>query len=93
MMATLSLMANAFFLVVRDINRSKAQLLLNASNLHAHLHAELSVQIGKRLIKKHQVGLDDHCAGKCHALLLPPLDFARIAVFKALQIDEPAASP
>ena len=74
---------------MRDINRSKAQLLLNAPNLHAHLHAELGIQIGKRLIKEHQVGLDDHRAGKRHALTLTAAHFARIAVFKALQIDEP----
>ncbi len=67
---------------MRDVNRREAQLLLNPADLHAHLDAQLRVEVGERLVKEHQIRLDDHGARKRHALTLAAAHLARIAVFK-----------
>ena len=45
-------------LIVRYIDHGRAGLGMQALELAAHVHAELGVQIGERLIKKQNVGLD-----------------------------------
>ena len=40
-----------FFLIVRDVNRCDAGLLLNMPDDAAHFHAQLGVQVGQRFVE------------------------------------------
>ena len=59
-----------FYLIMRDINHGGAGLLMQPLQLTAHIHPELRVQIGKRLIEQQQVRLRGDGPRDCHALLL-----------------------
>ena len=73
---------------MRDVDGGEAQLLLQAADLHAHLDAQLRVEVGERLVEHQQIRLDDQRARKRHALPLSAGHLARIAALKALQVDD-----
>ena len=70
----------ALFLIMGDVDRGETQLLLNAADFHAHLHAQFRIEVGERFVKEHQIRLDDHRACQRHALTLAAAHLARIAV-------------
>ena len=67
-------------LVVRDIDRRDAELVVQPADLGAHLLAQLGVQVGQRLVEQQHLRLDDDGAGERHALLLAPGQLGRVAV-------------
>ena len=72
-------------LVVRDVHGRDACLLLDATDLGAHVHAELGIQVGEGLVKEKDAGLDDQGSGQGHALLLATGELVGHAVLHALQ--------
>lgn len=58
-------------LVMGHINGGDAHLPLNAFDGVAHIHPQLGIQVGQRLIHQQHVRVDDNGAGQCHTLLLP----------------------
>ena len=53
-----------------DVDGGDAQRLLDAADLGAHLHAQLGVQVGQRLVEQQHARLHNQGAGQGHALLL-----------------------
>ena len=50
-----------------DVQRSGAEAALQAGDLGAHLHAQLGVEVGERLVEEQHPRLDGH--GRVEALL------------------------
>ena len=71
-----------------DVDRSDAELLLDAANLGAHVHAQLGVQVGQRLVEEQYARLHDQRAGQRNALLLAAGELVGEAVLHALQAHE-----
>ena len=46
-------------LVVRDVDGRDARLLLDAADLAAHVHTQLGIQVGERLVEEQDAWLDD----------------------------------
>ena len=61
--------AHRLVLIVRHINGGRAQAPLQASELATHLHTQLGVEVGQRLIEQQQVRLHDQCTRQCDSLL------------------------
>src|SRR5688572_31399289 len=61
---------HCFDLVVRDVDHRRVQLLMQTGDLSAHLNAELSVEVGQRLVEKENLRLADDRAPECNALTL-----------------------
>ena len=57
-------------LVVGDVNGGDAQAALELFDDGAHLHPQLGVQVGKRLVHQKHAGLNDEGAGQGYTLLL-----------------------
>ena len=57
-------------LVVRDVQRGDADAALNPTDLGAHLHAKLGVEVGQRLVHQEDAGLADDGAAHRDALTL-----------------------
>ena len=64
-------------LVVRHVDGGRAELVVDAPDLGAHLEAQLRVEIRERLVHQHERRLDDDGAGDRHALLLAAGELAR----------------
>ena len=67
-------------LVVGDVERRHAEPALDAKHLAAHLHAQLCVEIGQRLVHQEDGRLTDERPSHRHALTLPAGELARTAV-------------
>ena len=57
-------------MVVGDVDDSAAGFMVEPLQLGAHIHTQLGVQVGKRLIQQQQTGLRHDGAGNGHTLLL-----------------------
>ena len=75
-------------LVVRHVDGRRAELVVDAPDLRAHLEAQLRVEVRERLVHQHERRLDDDGAGDRHALLLAAGELARQLVLLAPQADE-----
>ena len=75
-------------LVVRDVDRRRAERLVDAADLRPHLEPQLRVEVGERLVHQHQRRLDDDGAGDGDALLLPARKLAGQLVLLTLQTDQ-----
>ena len=69
-----------FFLVVRDVDGRDLELLLELADLGAHLHAQLGVEVGERLVEQQDLGLDHQAAGDGDALELAARELVRPAL-------------
>ena len=58
------------FLIMRDIDRRNADLFLHFTDGRTHLHAQLGIEVRKRLIHQKHARMDDDGACECDALLL-----------------------
>jgi hypothetical protein len=58
-------------LVVRDVDRRDTEVVLEAGDLGARLHAELRIEVRKRLIHEEHLGAAHDGAAHGHALPLP----------------------
>ena len=59
-----------FDLIVRDVNRRGAHLLVHALDLGAHLHAQLGVEIRQRLVEQQDPWFEHNRSRECDTLLL-----------------------
>ena len=67
-------------LVVGDVDRGVAVLVVQAAHLEAHLLAQVGVEVGQRLVEQQRLRLDDQRARQRDALLLAAGQLAGIAV-------------
>ena len=74
-------------LVVRDEHRGDAEPALDRGDLHAHLFAQLEIEVGERLVEQEHRGPDDERARKRDALALPARELERTALGEAAQLD------
>ena len=72
---------------MRDIDRRRAVGALQFADLHAHVDAQLGVEIGERLVEHQQLRIDDERAGQRHALLLPARQRGGIALRERAEAD------
>jgi hypothetical protein len=79
--------AERLFLIVGDIDRGDAQLLLDRPDLAAQGDADFRIERGKRLIKQQDLRAHRKRAGQRHALLLATRKLEWIAVAKFGQAD------
>ena len=75
-----------FFLVVGDIHRGNAHLLLDVFDGVAHLHTQLGVQVGQGFVHQQHLGMDDDGPGQGHALLLAAGELGGHAVFQVTDL-------
>ena len=61
---------HGFDLVVRDVDHRGFELVVEAADLGAHLHAHLGVEIGERFVEEEDRGLADDGPTDRHALAL-----------------------
>ena len=54
-----------------DVHAGDTETLLDPANLTPHPHPQEGIQVGKRLIKKQDLGVDHQCACQGNPLLLP----------------------
>src|SRR5215212_8900369 len=64
-------------LVVGDVDRGRPDLLLEALDLAARLHAQLGVEVGERLVHEEDLRVADERAPERDALLLAARELAR----------------
>ena len=70
------------------VHSRDAQALLDAANLGAHLHPQLGIQIGQRLVEKQHTRLHHQCTGQGNTLLLSAGELVCHALFHALQFHQ-----
>ena len=78
-----------FDLVVGDIHRGHAELVLQAADLGTHLHAQLGVQVGERLVHEKGLGLAHDGAPHGDPLALAAREGARFAIQQVLEAEHP----
>ena len=66
-------------LVVRDVDRRDAEPAVQLRELPAHLHAQLRVEVRKRLVHEEDLRVPDDRAPHRNALALPARELARLA--------------
>src|SRR5438093_11822544 len=75
-------------LVVRDVDGRDVQLLLDATDLIAHAHAELRVDIRERLVTEETFRTEDARSGERDALLLPSGELRGVPLHDAGESDD-----
>ena len=76
------------FLVVRDVDEGRAELVLDPLQLQLHLLAQLHVQRSERLVEEQRCGPVDERTGERDALLLAAGKLARSPALHPLQGDD-----
>ena len=74
------------FLVMRDIDKSDPQLLLQTFQFQLHLPAQLQIQCSQRFIQQQYFRLIDHRSGNGNALLLSAGELVRHTFFVLFQL-------
>jgi hypothetical protein len=77
-----------FFLVMGHVDRRRASLLLNASEVGAELLSELAIERPERLIEEKHLRSVDESSTYGDTLLLPSTQVFRSAVRETVQIDQ-----
>ena len=67
-------------LVVRHVQDRRRQAALQLHELRAHLHPQLGVEVGERLVHQEHRGPAHDRAGECDALPLPTREFRGLAI-------------
>ena len=67
-------------LVVGDVDRGGADLLVHLLDLGPHLHAQLGVEVGQRLVEQEDLGIAHDGAAHRDALALAARELLRLAV-------------
>ena len=84
---------HGFELVVRHIDDRRLQVLVEALDLRPHLHAQLGVEVGERLVHQEYRGVAHEGAAQSHALLLAAGKFARLALEQVRHVEHLAPLP
>ena len=74
-------------LVVGHVDRGHAELVLQAADLGAHLHAQLGVEVGERLVHEERLRLAHDGAPHGDALALAAGEGARLAIEEVLEAE------
>ena len=74
-------------LVVGDVDGRDAEPRLQLGDVGAHLHAQLGVEVGERLVHQEDLGLADDRAPHRHALALAAGELARLALEQRRQLE------
>ena len=77
-----------FDLVVRDVDRGSADLLVHFLDLGAHLHAQLGVQVGQRLVEQEHLRIAHDRAPHGHALALAAGELLGLALQQLADIED-----
>ena len=80
-------------LVVGDIERGGAELLLQPLDLDPHLHPQLGVEVRQRLVEQKHLGVAHDRAAHCDALALPARELARLAVQQLVELQDRGGAP
>ena len=80
-------------LVVRDVQRRHAELVLEAADLGAHLHAQLGVEVGQWLVHEKRLRLAHDRAPHGDPLALAAGEGARLAVEEVLEAEDLGCMP
>ena len=75
-------------LIVGDVDRGHTQALLQSLDLDPHLHPQLGVQVGERLVEQEHLRLTHDGAAHGDALALPAGEQARLAVEQFVQLQD-----
>ena len=75
-------------LVVGDVDRGDAELALQAGDLGAHLHAQLGVEVGERLVHQERRRLAHDGPAHRDALALAARELAGLAVEVRLELED-----
>ncbi len=75
-------------LVVGDVDRGHAELVLQAGDLRAHVDAELRIEIREWLVHQVRLRLPDDRSSHCHALPLASRECARLAIEERLEPED-----
>ena len=76
-------------LVVRDVDHRRPETLLDPRHLGAHLHAQLGVEVGERLVHQERLRVAHDGAAHGHALALAAGQVRRLALEVVLEIEDP----
>ena len=79
----------ALLLVMGDVDRGEAELLLQLTDLNTHLHTELRVEVTERLVEEHEIRLDNHRTGEGYTLTLSAGHLLRQALLEAVERQQP----
>ena len=71
-----------------DVDRGDGQSLVQLLQFNAHLHTQLGVEIGKRLIEQEHLGIAHNGAAERDALALAARELARLALQQALDAED-----
>ena len=74
-------------LVVRHVDDRGLQVLVEALDLGAHLHAQLGVEVGERLVHQEDRGVAHQRAAESHTLLLAARELARLALEQVRHVE------
>ena len=75
-------------LIVGDVDRRRPQPLVQFLDLGAHLHAELGVEVGERLVEEEDARVANDRAAHGHPLPLAAGELAREAAEERLQAED-----
>ena len=75
------------------VDHRDARFVMDAADLVAHLHPELGVEVGKRLVQQHRIGPDHQGPGQGDPLLLAAGELVGFAEFVILHADGPESLP
>ena len=75
-------------LVVRDVDRGRAEVALECADLGSHLDAQLRVEVRQRLVHQERLGLADDRPAHRDALALPAGQRTRLLVEQLLETQD-----
>ncbi len=76
---------HGFDLVMRHIDRGRADALMHGLDLAAHLHAQLGVEVGERLVEEEDLRIAHQGSADGNTLALTAGELARVAIQQLLQ--------
>ena len=75
-------------LVMGDIDRGRAQAVVQGSDLHPHVDAEGRVEVRERLVEEERLGVADNRPAHCDTLALAARQLSRVTLQQGLQTDD-----
>jgi hypothetical protein len=73
---------------VRDVDRRRLEALVQLLDLGAHLHPQLGVEVGQRLVEQEHLRIADDRAAHGDALALAAGELPRIAIEIGLEAED-----
>ena len=75
-------------LVVGDVDDGAAGVVVQALQLGPHIHAELGVQVGQRLVQQEDCRVTNHCTAQSNTLTLTTGQSLGLAVQQVLDLQD-----